>query len=113
MLSLLKNTNLVLTFLLELSVLVALGYWGVQTGQGLLAKIGLALGALALAAAVWALFGAPKATWPLQGYRHLIVDAVFFGAAAIALFLAGQRQLAVAFMLVVVINKILAYAWAQ
>lgn len=35
----LKNANATLAFLLELCVLVALGYWGFQTGQGTIAKI--------------------------------------------------------------------------
>ncbi len=35
-----KNANLALAFFLELAVLVALGYWGFQTGQGTLARIG-------------------------------------------------------------------------
>ncbi|HEY6411169.1 MAG TPA: YrdB family protein [Ktedonobacteraceae bacterium] len=113
MLTILKNANLILAFLLELCVLVTLGYWGLQTGQGMIAKIGLAIGAPVVAVVIWALFGAPKAVWPLLGLWHLIVDVVFFGAAAVALLAAGQRQLAVAFALVVVINHILVYVWAQ
>jgi Protein of unknown function (DUF2568) len=112
-LTLLKNANLALAFLLELCALVALGYWGLQSGQGMIAKIGLAIGAPVVAVVIWALFGAPKAVWPLVGPWHLIVDVVFFGGAAVALFAAGQRQLAVAFALVVVINHILAYVWGQ
>src|SRR5215469_11746142 len=66
-LTVLKNANLALAFFLELGVLVALGYWGYQTGQGTIARIGLGIGAPALAVVVWALFGAPKSTWHLQG----------------------------------------------
>lgn len=79
----------------------------------MLAKIGLGIAAPVLAIVVWALFGAPNAVWPLLGPWHLIVDVVFFGAAAVALFIAGQRQLAVVFALLVVINQILIYVWAQ
>jgi len=85
-LTLLKNANLALAFLLELCALVALGYWGLQSGQGMIAKIGLAIGAPVVAVVIWALFGAPKAVWPLVGPWHLIVDVVFFGGAAVALF---------------------------
>jgi len=113
MLTILKNANLIVAFLLELCVLVALGYWGFQTGQGMIAKIGLALGAPVVAVVVWALFGAPKAVWRLLGPWHLIVDVVFFGAAAVALLTVGQRQLAMAFALVVVINHVLVYVWGQ
>jgi hypothetical protein len=113
MLALLQNVNLVLAFLLELGALVALGYWGFHTGQVMIAKIGLAIGAPAIAVIVWALFGAPTATWALQGNWHLIVAAIFFGAAAVALFSTGQRQWAIAFALLVVLNHILIYVWAQ
>src|SRR5581483_8385654 len=92
MLALLQNANLVLAFLLELGALVALGYWGFHSGEGMIAKIGLGIGAPVIAIIIWALFGAPKATWALPGNWHLIVAAVFFGAAAVALFSAGQRQ---------------------
>ncbi|MEO6891644.1 MAG: YrdB family protein, partial [Ktedonobacteraceae bacterium] len=59
-LTILKNVNLTLSFLLELCVLVALGYWGFQIGQGTITKIGLGIGAPVLAVVVWALFGAPR-----------------------------------------------------
>ena len=37
-----KGTNLLLRFLLELC---AVGYWGFKTGSGIAAKIGLGIGA--------------------------------------------------------------------
>jgi len=42
---LIKSANLALRFLLELCALVALAYWGFQTGRGLIVKIGLGMGA--------------------------------------------------------------------
>ena len=47
-----KSANLALRFLLELCALVAFGYWGFQTGQGLLLKIGLGIGVPLVAVAV-------------------------------------------------------------
>ena len=112
-LTVIKNANLALSFLLELCVLVALGYWGFQTGQGTIAKIGLGIGAPMVAMVVWALFGAPKSAWRLQGPWFLILRVVFFGSAAVALFTAGQRVLGMAFALVFVLNCTLIYALAQ
>jgi hypothetical protein len=112
-LTVIKNGNLALSFLLELCVLVALGYWGFQAGQGTIAKIGLGIGAPMLAVVVWALFGAPKSAWRLQGPWFLILRVVFFGSAAVALFTAGQRVLGMAFALVFVLNCTLIYALAQ
>ena len=108
-----KNANLALAFLLELGVLVALGFWGFQTGSGTVAKIVLGIGAPVLAIAVWGLFGSPKAPWHLEGIWRLILQIVFFGSAAVALFAAGQRVLGVVFALLFVINTTLMYVWAQ
>jgi hypothetical protein len=46
-------------------------------------------------------------------WKHLVLEVVLFGAAAVALFAAGQRALAVAFALVFVLNRVLMYVWAQ
>ena len=51
-LAVLKNANAALAFFLELGVLAALGYWGFQTGKGTIARIGLGIGAPAVAVVV-------------------------------------------------------------
>ena len=109
----LKNANLALAFLLELGVLAALGYWGFQTGQGLIAKIALGIGAPLIAVVVWGIFGAPKSAWQLKGIPRLTLQVVFFGSAAVALFISGQRILGVAFALIFVLNHVLLYTWDQ
>jgi Protein of unknown function (DUF2568) len=111
--NILKNVNLALAFLLELGVLAALGYWGFQVGQGTLIKIALAIGAPIVAVVVWMCFGAPRATWHLQGIWLFILRVIFFGAAVVALFFASQRVLGVIFALLFVINLVLIYVWKQ
>ncbi len=76
-----KNANLALAFFLELAALAALGYWCISTGQGTLAKIGLGIGVPAVAVVAWALFGAPRSVWRLQGLSFLILRVVCFGSA--------------------------------
>ena len=49
--ALIEDANLALSFLLEPCALGALGYWGLKTGSGALARIGVGIGA-PLAAAV-------------------------------------------------------------
>jgi hypothetical protein len=112
-LTVIKNANAALAFLLELGVLVALGYWGFQTGQGTIARIGLAIGVPVVAVVVWGLFGAPKAVWHLHDPWRLILYVIFFGSAAVALFAAGQRVPGVAFALVFLLNYSLIYALEQ
>lgn len=110
---LLKSANLGLAFFLELGVLVALGYWGFQTGQGTLGQIALGIGLPVIAIGVWAVLGAPKSTRRLRGPWLLLLRIVFFGGGAVALYAAGQQIIGIAFAVVAAINLILMYAWGQ
>jgi hypothetical protein len=112
-LTVLKNVNLALAFLLELAVLAALGYWGFSTGEGTLARIGLGIGIPLVAVIMWALFGAPRAAWRLHGFWLFILRVVFFGGAAVALMATSQPLLGVVFALICVVNLALISAWAQ
>ena len=44
--------NLTLRFILEICALVSLSYWGFQSGQGILMKLGLGIGAPLLIAII-------------------------------------------------------------
>lgn len=112
-LTMLKGMNLGVAFLLELGAVVAYGYWGFVVGPNTLAKIALGLGAPALAIIVWAIFGAPKSTTQLQGAAYLALQAVFFGGGALALVVAGQRDLGIAFALIALVNSTAAAIWRQ
>lgn len=109
----LKGSNLALRFLLELAALGALGYWGYQTGSGTFSRIALAIGAPLLAAVVWGLFVAPKATFATGGALRLGLQLLVFGAAALALANAGQETLAIAFGGVAAANAALMAVWNQ
>ena len=109
----LKSANLLLRFLLELCALAALGYWGFQASQSLPVKIGLAVGAPLLAAVVWGMFVAPKASVPVSTGVWLALQAIIFGLATAGLLATGQRTLAIALVLAIVVNGVLLYIWRQ
>ena len=109
----LKYINLALMFLLELCMLAALGYWGFTLDQGQAVRIAVGLGAPLLAAVVWGLLMAPRASMPLQEPLHLILELIIFGLAIAALYAAGRPRLALVFGLIYAINVILRYAWRQ
>ena len=82
-------TNLTLAFLLEPCAPGALGYWGVRTGDGLLARAVPGLTASLVAAVLWGMFAAPRApvsSPPLELGTQLAV----FGSAALALYATGH-----------------------
>jgi hypothetical protein len=110
---LIKGANLALRFLLELCALGALGYWGFKTGSGLIAKIGLGIGAPLVAAVVWGTFVSPQAPVELPGLIVLLLQVLVFGLAAAALVATDHRTLALVFVVIVVVNAILMYLWGQ
>jgi hypothetical protein len=105
--------NLGARFGLELGALGALGYWGFQTGQGPVAKLGLGLGVPVIAAAAWATFGSPKAVMPLTGPAHALLELGIFGSTTLALASSGHPDLARAFGIAVLVNSALLYLWNQ
>jgi hypothetical protein len=110
---LLKGANLAVAFLLELCALGAFGYWGFKTGSVTLSKVGLGIGAPLLAAVVWGVFVAPRAAVPVPELLRFVIQALFFGLAALGLATTGHRTLAWVFVAIVVVNAILAYIWGQ
>jgi hypothetical protein len=108
-----KSINVGLRFILEICVLVAVGYWGFKTGTGTLLKIMLGIGLPLLVSVVWASFGAPGASRQPHGVWHLLLEVVIFGSGVVALFAAGKPSLAWVFGLVIVVNRVLMFAWKQ
>ncbi len=109
----LKTINLALAFLLELCMLAALGYWGFTLDQGLAVRVGAGLGVPILAAVIWGMWMAPRASSRLPEPLHLIVELIIFGLAIAALYAAGRPRLALVFGLVYVLNVVLRYIWGQ
>jgi Protein of unknown function (DUF2568) len=108
----LRNTNLALRFLLELSALAAVGYWGWTTGDGVLRPV-LALAAVSAVAVVWGFFISPKATIELPGPLRLALELVVWVAAGAALYATGHTSLALVFVGVAVVSGFLNYAWRR
>ena len=113
MLGSLKMANLGLSFLLELCALAAFGYWGYVTPTDQIAKIGLAIGAPVVAAAIWGVFASPRAPLRIPGLWHLAFAASFFALAALSLAVAGPYVLALIFGCAFIFNYSLLYIWGQ
>jgi len=100
-------------FLLEIAALIALGYWGFTTGQTLLTKILLSLGAPLLIGLIWSRFGSPGAATPLSGLSRRLVAIAIFGLAVLGLAAADQRSLAITFAMIFSVNRLLMAVWRQ
>lgn len=102
-----KELNLGVRFLLELCLLAALAYAGLQV------SVVLAVAAPLAAAVVWGLFVSPKARVPLSTVPWVAVQAVLFGAAVVGLVLAGNALLGVLFAIAVAVNVALVLFWGR
>ena len=95
---------LAIRFIVELLGVVAVAYWGWQTGPEGIGRIVLAVGAAVALVVVWAFIVAPKADNALSQPVRDIIGTVLLLMAAGGLAAAGQPGLAVVFAAVVVID---------
>jgi hypothetical protein len=105
----LQRLNLTLRALLEMSVVVALAYWGFRAGDGAAGKILLGVGAPVLGFGFWGAVDfrqAGQLAEPLRLTQELAISAV----AAAALLAAGQPGLAIALAALSVVYHGLVYA---
>ena len=109
----LKSINLAVRFLLELCLLVTVGYWGFKTGSGWFLKSLLGIGAPLLVAVIWGTFVAPKAAYHLHGFMLLALEAILFGAGIVSLIATKNYSLAWGFAVIVIINRTLLFVWGQ
>jgi hypothetical protein len=109
----LRGANLTLSFLLELGMLAAFGYWGYQAGSSFWVSVLLGVLLPVVAAVIWAVFMAPKARYPLTRPWHVLLALVLFGLATAGLFAAGQTALAITFGALVILNQVLTAVFHQ
>jgi hypothetical protein len=108
-----QTANLAIRFLLELTALAALGWWGWQTGRRTLTKVALAVSAPLLAATAWAMFAAPGTETGVPAVVRLGVQVAVLGGAAAALAWRRRTALATTFATLVLANAALMALWGQ
>ena len=105
----LRVLNLPLRVLLEIGIVAALSYWGFHTGNSTAMKILLEVGAPAVGFGLWSLIDFRRAgrfSEPLRLLQELVIS----GAAAVALYAAGQHALGLALGSLSVLYHALVYA---
>ena len=105
--------NEALAFVIELAALAALGWWGSSSGHTRASHLVMGIGAPLAAVVLWGLYAAPRAVVKLPLSGVLLVKAVVFGGAAMALWALGQTGLVIAFAVLAVANTALATADRQ
>lgn len=106
----LHQANETLAFLLELAMLAGLAWWGTSVTGPAGIRVLLAVAAPVAAAVVWGLLLAPRARIRLAPATVLVVKAVMFGLAALAVYTAGLHVWAVAVGIIAFLSACLATA---
>lgn len=105
--------NLALRFILEISALVSLGYWGFHSDKGYIVKVLLGIGSPLLMAIIWGTFVSPKAPIPVRGIKRVLLELIIFGFATLSLYNAGHPIFAMFFAILVAWNMFFLRIWEQ
>lgn len=107
--------NLTLRFLLELTALFALGYWGYKSQSNFL-KYVLMLALPVIVAVVWGVFAVPndpsrsgKTIVATPGWVRLIIELMVFGLGVLATYYVKEHQLSLYFGVVVLLHYVMSY----
>jgi hypothetical protein len=109
----LKAANLAAAFLLEICLIGALAYWGFNTGQIWITRIGLGIGVPLVAIVIWGYWMAPNSRRRIKGIPYFGLKLVLFIAAVAALYFAGQPSLSAVLGLFYMVNQIFIFVWNQ
>ena len=102
--------NLGIRFVLELCLLAAVGYWGIQLDSSWLIRVVAGIGLPLLVAVIWGTFTSPKAPYLLQEPWRFGLEIVLFGLGAAAWLAAGQVTLGIIMAVVFLVNRVLLMA---
>lgn len=108
MLSPLKLFYLVLRAVMEICIVLALGYWGYKTGDAAGKKVFLAIVAPTIGFSFWGLVDFRKAGSFAELLR-LIQELVISGLAAFALIVVGAKGFALTLVFISLLHHILVY----
>lgn len=103
-----KILNQFIQFIVEMAMLVALGYSGFQLGKTSLEKYAFAILFLAVTIVLWWLFASPKAPYRLELPIRLFFKLALFIVTAFLLYKSGQTNIAIIFACVALANELVA-----
>jgi len=109
----LKNINLLLRFLLEITVLVSVGYWSFNLYVNWIMKIIICLFTIVVISTVWGSFIAPNSSHQIKMPYRLLVELLIFGIGVGAFYFAGRIRWSILFAGLVLVNLFFLFLWKQ
>lgn len=104
--------NVALRGVMELGIVIALGYWGYHTGSSTVVKVALGIAAPLILFGFWGLVDFRNAG-ALSELLRLSQELVISGAAAVAVYTAGQHALGWALGLISIAHHSLVYVLGE
>lgn len=108
-----KYLNLLVSFLLEVALLIVAGYWGFQQGESVLMKYTLALAIPVVIAILWGIFAAPKSKKRLENPFRIVFKLTLFSLAVFFSYQMGLLLLAIIIAIITCINLVMAFVFLQ
>ena len=100
-----RMINSLLAFLVEIAMLVLLGYWGDHTSDNNVFKYIFAIATPAGAAVLWGIFAAPRSKTRLRQPLLLIFKLVLFMITAFLVYRLGRVNAAAIFIFFALLNQ--------
>jgi len=104
-----KTLNQAIVFLLEISMLISLGYYGFSKSWSLLPKTIFAFFLIVFAIFLWAFFAAPKSVHRLKMPYLAIFRASIFLIASFLLYQTEQKNIAIAFAVLAIVTQAVSF----
>lgn len=111
--ALVAGLNLALRFGLEMAMLAALAWWGIESGGNTGLKVLLGIGAPLAAMGVWGMYIAPRASRRLSDPVRVAVEIAMFSLAVAGLVAIDQTVLAVTLAALAALNLTLLFGLRQ
>jgi hypothetical protein len=103
----------VLSFLLEIAMLVAFGYWGFNAAENPWLRWVLGIGVPLVVIIVWGVLLAPTPGQRISSTLGIVLSLFLFYVAALLMYQAGQPVPAAVMFFAAAINRTLVVIWKQ
>ena len=111
--NLIKQINLLVLFLLEIALVIIVGYWGFQQGETLTTKYILALILPAILITIWGIWAAPKSKRRLKNPIRTVFKLLLFSIGFFFCIDTGNFVFAWWFGSIIIVNVGLAFLFSQ
>ncbi|GET25906.1 YrdB family protein [Prolixibacter sp. NT017] len=108
-----KQINLLVSFLLEMGLIILAGLWGFQQGESSLTKYVLAIAVPAVIILLWGVWAAPKSKRRLKNPVRTIFKLAMMALAVYFAYSSRHLGWALSFAIISILNVSLAYLWKQ